>query len=212
MSIRADQDERLRSTIDWARKVRASLGPLQRIHGDRVHFRPASTGVTMVGLLPDRPQRGVSTITSLESVAANFEKRFEVHCQNIEHRRLTGEKALQSFLIREAKVNERRMVSLNSASATTGEPVNLWFVTDELALPIDGGKIVCDLLALRRDGGHLTPVLLDLKDDRQLTRLVQQVDSYSRLMDEHARLFGELHGTIVGEPVTFDGPAEKWIM
>ncbi len=145
-------------------------------------------------------------------MATNFEKLFDDHCRNIEQGRITGEKALQSFLIREANMNDRRMVSLNAASAATDEPVNLWFIADELALPSDGRKIVCDLLVLRRDGARLTPVLLELKDDRQLTRLVQQVDSYSRLMDEHAGLFGELYGAIVGEPVTFDGPTEKWIM
>jgi len=31
-------------------------------------------------------------------------------------------------------------------------------------------------------------------------------------MDEHAGLFSELYGTILGEPVTFDGCTEKWIM
>ncbi len=166
----------------------------------------------MVGLLPDRPQRGKSGITNLECVAANFEKLYEDHCLNIEQGRITGEKALQSFLIREAQMNDRRMVSLNAASESTDEPVDLWFITDELALPADSGKIVCDLLALRRDGGRLVPILLELKNDRQLTRLVQQVDSYSRLMAEHSALFGELYGTVLGEPITFDGPAEKWIM
>lgn len=212
MSIRAEQEKRLRGTIDWARKLRAGLGTLQRAQGDRVHFRPASTGISMVGLLPDRPQRGRSGLTNLQSVAANFEKLFDAHCRNIEQGRITGEKALQSFLIREAYMSERRMISLNAASATTSDPVDLWFITDELALPGDDGKVVCDLLVLRRDGGRFTPVLLELKDDRQLTRLVQQVDCYSRLMDEHAGLFGELYGTILGEPVTFDGCAEKWIM
>lgn len=212
MSTHAGQEKRLRVTIDWARKVRESLGQLQRVHGDRVHFRPASTGISMVGLLHDRPQRGKSGLTNLENLAANFEKLFEEHCLNVDQGRVTGEKALQSFLIREAYMNGRRMASLNAASVATDAPVDLWFITDELALPVDDGKIVCDLLALRRDGGRLTPVILELKDDRQLTRLVQQVDSYSRLMDEHAELFAELYGTILDEPVAFDGPSEKWIM
>ena len=40
------------------------------------------------------------------------------------------------------------------------------FVTDEISLPTEEGKIVCDLLALRRDGGRCVPVLLELKDAR----------------------------------------------
>ena len=54
------------------------------------------------------------------------------------------------------------------------------FVTDEIALPVEGGEIVCDILALRRDGGRSTPVLLELKDDRLLTRLAEQVARASR--------------------------------
>jgi hypothetical protein len=211
MSTHADQEKRLKATIDWAHKVRECLSPLQCTHGDRVHFRPASTGVSLVGLLPDRPQRGKSGLTNLDNVAANFEKLFEDNCITVDQGRVTGEKALQSFLIREAYVNNRRMASLNAASSTTDAPVDLWFVTDELALPLDDGKIVCDILALHRDGNRLRPVLLELKDDRQLTRLVEQVDSYSRLMDKHDELFGELYGTILGEQVTFDGLTEKWI-
>lgn len=61
--------------------------------------------------------------------------------------------------------------------------------------------MVCDSLALRRDHERSMPVLLELKDDRQLTRLVEQVDGYSKLVDEHAGLFGELYGALLGEPV-----------
>ncbi len=70
MEVREQQRERLRKTIDWARRLRAELQPIQHAHGDRVHFRPSSTGVAMVGLLPDRPQRGKSGITNLKSITA----------------------------------------------------------------------------------------------------------------------------------------------
>ena len=71
---------------------------------------------------------------------------------------------------------------------------------------------LCDILAHRRDGGRSTPVLLELKDDRMLTRLVAQVEGYARLIDEHADLFAELFGALLGDSVTFDGPTEKWIV
>jgi hypothetical protein len=123
-----------------------------------------------------------------------------------------GEKALQSYLIREAQKNGRRLVSINAASAATDDPVELTFITDEIPLPVGGGKTVCDILALRRDGGRSTPMLLELKDARMLTRLVEQVEGYARLVEEHADLFAELFGALLGEPVTFDGPTEKWIV
>jgi hypothetical protein len=79
-------------------------------------------------------------------------------------------------------------------------------------LPVAKGKIVCDILALRRDGGRCVPALLELKDDRLLSRLVEQVSGYSELVDEHADSFAELFGALLGEDVRFDGPTEKWIV
>ena len=166
----------------------------------------------MIGLLPDRPQRGRSGIRNLDRLAGDFETMFAAHCRNIEQGRDTNEKALQSFLIREAQQHDGRLVPINDACKITSDPVELVFVTDEIALPVEDGKIVCDLLALRRNGGRSTPVLLELKTDRQRTRLVEQVEGYARLIDEHADLFGELFGALLGQTVTFDAPAEKWIV
>jgi hypothetical protein len=164
----------------------------------------------MVGLLPARPQRGKSGITNIGSVSEGFEVMFDVHCRNVEQGRITGEKALQSHLIREAHGNGRRLASLNEAA--TEDPVELWFITDEISLPSANGKVVCDILALRRDGGRSTPVLIELKDSRQLTRLVEQVESYAALIDLHADLFAELFSALLGEAVAFDDPTEKWIV
>lgn len=166
----------------------------------------------MVGLLPDRPQRGKSGLTKLERVRTEFEPLYARYCRDAEQGRRTGEKALQSFLIRESYTHERRLVPINLASQDANDPVELVFVTDEIALPVAGGKIVCDILALRCDHQRSTPVLLELKDDRMLARLVEQVEGYTTLIDEHAGLFSELFGVLLGEDVRFDGPTEKWIV
>lgn len=212
MEVREQQRERLRKTIAWATRIRAELQPLVDAHGDRVHFRPSSTGIAMVGLLPDRPQRGKSGLTILKALTDGFEAMFDAHCRTVAQGRVTGEKALQSFLISEAQTNGHHLVSLNRVSAATNDPVELWFVTDEIALPVESGKMVCDILALRRDGARCTPVLIELKDSRQLTRLVEQVDGYAKLLDLHADLFAELFGALLGDDVHFDGPTEKWIV
>ena len=81
-----------------------------------VHFRPSSTGVAMVGLLPERPQRGKSAILNLERVVAEFESLFSAHCVQIEQGRVTGEKALQSFLIRDAQTHGGWLRTINEAS------------------------------------------------------------------------------------------------
>lgn len=45
-----------------------------------------------------------------------------------------------------------------------------------------------------------------------MTRLVEQVEGYARLIDEHADLFAELFAALLGQAVNFDGPTEKWIV
>lgn len=212
VNLRERQLHQLGEVTKWAKRIRETLGPVLEAHGDRVHFRPGSKGVAMVGLLPDRPQRGKSGLTKLDRVARDFEAPFTEHCRDIPQGRVTGEKALQSFLISEAYRNGRAMVSLNDASRNTNEPVELVFVTDEIPLPVSGGKIVCDILALRRDGGRCTPVLIELKDKRLLTRLVQQVESYSELMDEFPEEFEALFSAVLGEPIRFDAAVERWIV
>ncbi len=212
VDIEAEQRHRLEATIAWAGRIRAELQPILEAHGERVHFRPSSTGVAMVGLLPDRPQRGKSGLRDLARVAANFEALFAAHCMDVEQGRATGEKKLQSWLIRDAYTHGRKLDAINMASAETNDPVDLVFITDEISLPIKSGKMVCDILALRVDGGRSTPVLLELKDARMLTRLVKQVGGYAKLIDDHADLFAALYGALLARDVTFDGRTEKWIV
>lgn len=166
-----------------------------------------------MGLSHDLPQRGKSGLRNLDALASNFDALFAKHCNGIRQGRVTGEKALQSFLIRESYHHGRLLQPINAASKPTDEPVELTFITDEIPVLAGNGRVVCDILALRRDGGRCVPVLLELKDDRMLTRLVEQVEGYSALMNQHADLFAELFGALLGEDIrAFDGPAEKWIV
>lgn len=77
------QREQLRKTVEWARRIRDDLQPLLDEHGDRVHFRPTSGGVTMVGLLPTRLQRGRSGVRNLRALAERFDGQFNAHCRDI---------------------------------------------------------------------------------------------------------------------------------
>lgn len=215
MSIHDLQRERLSETIRWAKEIRQHLQGVLDANKGRVHFRPSSGGVAMIGLTPDRPQRGKSGIKGLEWLADNFEEPFQRHCVEVDQGRATVEKALQSWMIAEAYRAGRKMASLIDASTKTNEPVELLFITDEIALPTTEdrtGRIVCDILALRVDGGQLASVVIELKTERQLTRLVEQVMEYAALVDEHCDLFAELYSTILGREVSFTGPCEKWIV
>jgi hypothetical protein len=206
------QRARLLSIIDWARKIRSTLKPVLEAHADRVHFRPGSGGFAMLGLLPQRPQRGQTGLQSPTRVAADFDRVFAKHCVDIDQGRVTPEKALQSWLIRNAQSNASHMKALSEAARTTREPAELAFVTDEIALPFEQSRIVCDLLALRTDAGRCTPVVVELKSTRALSRLVLQLNTYAALITTHADLFAELYRVLLDRPITFDGPPEKWLI
>jgi len=198
------QRERLRRTIEWARKVEIHLADVREQRLGQVHFRPSSTGISMVGLLPERPQRGKSGISNLSRLAANFDSEFRAHCVDCPHGRPTPEKRLQSHLLSGAYRAERRLLPLMQQDP---EPP-LLFITDELSLPGDDGRIVCDLLALRGD----RPVVIELKPARLMTRLVQQVTDYSALVERHLDLFSELYSAVLGRPVALRSPCERWIV
>jgi len=55
-------------------------------------------------------------------------------------------------------------------------------------------------------------VLLELKTDRMLGRLIEQVEGYAKIIDGHAVLFEELYGALLGRPVAFGAKTEKWIV
>jgi len=209
----AKQRKQLEGTIHWASQLRETLQTLIELHGDRVHFRPSSSGVSTIGLLHERPQRGAGALTSLKQITEDFENFFARHCNPKDHGRKTGEKELQSFLIREAYMHRRLMEPINVESRKTTSPVELVFVTDEIALPLQTGKIVCDILAFRRESnGTVIPVLLELKDDRAMTRLIEQVDGYAALIDSHSDLFAQLYSALLGESLRFTKKTEKWIV
>lgn len=215
MSVHELQRARLSDTVRWAQSIREHLQPILGKHRGKVHFRPSSGGVAMVGLTPERPQRGKSGIRNLKKLATDFDAEFRKHCVQITQGKPVPEKALQSWLLAEAYMNGRRMVSLNDASDSNPSPAELVFVTDEIAIPTtaDGeGRIVCDILALRVDEDGEVPVAIELKTKRQLTRLIEQVTGYAALVDHHRALIAELFTATLGRPVSFSRRCERWIV
>lgn len=209
-----EQREHLGKVVGWAEKIEDELHELIWHHKMPVFFRPGANGVAMIGLTSDLPQRGRSGYRDLKALDEKFESQFLSYCVNVKQGRPTPEKMLQSFLIRTATRGsvERWMTPLNDASERTDAPVKLRFAVDEVPLKHNGKKIVCDLLAVCEiPGGHV-PVVIELKSDRQMRRLVEQVTEYAALVDRHADLYALLFGVILHEEFTFVGPCEKWIV
>ena len=205
------QRDHLAAVTEWAEKTREFLEPLAREHRGRVHFRPGSRGVAMVGLLSSRPQRGRSGFRDLTRLSQNFESLFKKHCVEIAQGRPTPEKTLQSWMTADAYRHERRMASLDLA---TGDQEKTLFIGDELALPQEeGGRIVCDLLALRcGPSGRTVPAVIELKSARHMRRLVEQVQSYASAIDSQKEAFEGLFSAVLGERIRFAGPTERWVV
>lgn len=209
-AVTAAQRANLDLVSAWATEISQHLRAIQSAHSD-VHFRPGSRGVSMVGLLPERPQRGKSNIRDLPRLARDFDAQFAKHCRDIAHGRPTPEKRLQAHLVSNAYAHDRRMAALERAG-----DVSFTFVTDEIVirpLNTDGsGKIVCDILALRRVDDLEVPVVIELKSTRAMTELIRQTETYAALMLEHQSVFERLFAALLGREIRFGAAPEKWVV
>ena len=209
--IPTDQIDRLSRIAACAKEIRISFAHKLAHYVGRVHLRPTNSGITLVGLLPSRPQRGHGGYC-VDRLLARFDHEFERWCVNVAHGRQTPEKVLQSFLISRAYLDNRRFTALRSPESATSPFDRVLFVTDELAVFSGGGKLVCDLLALRREVGRIQPVLIELKSKRELKRLKEQLDGYSQFLQANVPAFERLYSEVLGEEVRFTAPPEKWLV
>jgi len=200
---------RLKDIIQWAQRIRGDLQDVLDQNGHRVHFRPSSTGFAMISLLPNSPQLGKGNLRNPKRLAARFEEEFQRWCASRQLGRPTPEKLLQSFLVSDAQTHGG---SLNVLNRAAGDGTELYFVTDEVALPTIDGKIVCDLLAVRKGREGWIPVAIELKSARTMTRLVEQLCDFAVLVDRHLDLFARLASVRMGREICFEGGCEKWIV
>lgn len=207
------REQRLSTLQRWAETIPATLATLHERHGHHVHLRPTTSGLTLVGLTPERPQRGKGGFHDVRLLVDQFEELFDEHCVSSGHGRATPEKVVQSALLRDAYEHGRSMRLLNVATATTNDPVDVVFLTDELSLPDRGSEICCDILALRPLSADLyRPVVLELKSARDMRRLVEQVTRYAELVVGHREAFSRLAETLLERPVRLADECERWIL
>lgn len=209
--VDCEQSARLTRIAVCAAEIREKLAGIILGRSGQAHFRPTDSGITLVGLLPDRPQRGRGGYTA-EHLLAKFETEFRRHCLEVPQGRDTPEKVLQSFIISRAYRDGRRLGVLQTPSSRGGLFADVLFVTDELAVLTEAGKSVCDLLALRYQAGRMNPALIELKSERHMSRLVEQLDSYAKLVERFRTEFERIYSAVLGKPVRFTGPPERWLV
>jgi hypothetical protein len=206
------QHEHLEKVIRWAKKLRGYPSDFERRYAGRVLFRPSSTGIAMIGLTPENPQRGGAVPVDASENGHVLEELYLRHCVGVPQGRQTPEKALQSFLISRALAANRQLEPINEASRRTHSPVDLTFMVDEISVPVGESHIVCDLLAVRWVEKGVVPVVIELKSNRRMKRLVEQVETYAALVDRHRDQYKRLLGAFCSYPIDLVGPCEKWIV
>lgn len=146
---------------------------------EEVHLRGNLKSMSLISINRDKPELGFSAITKEETV---FQKLEKLKLKDIPQRS-TPEKSLQSYIIKHAL--------LSNYVLPFGK--NIKFVTSEIAINKDNKRIVNDILGFDQDNQLC---IIELKSDRHMTRLKEQVDSFECIVNdkEHIDFFYNLLG------------------
>ncbi|MBT9138933.1 MAG: hypothetical protein DDT31_01513 [Syntrophomonadaceae bacterium] len=153
----------------------------------RLHFRGNINSFSLISLDKDTPERGISQLPTEKSgqkalnekIDKILEQFRDIKLNDPDKTRPTPEKALQAWIIGYALKHERIL--------PFGDDIE--FLTSELAIPKGKKKIVNDILGI--DGaGDL--VVIELKSNRDKTKLEEQVKNFSDVIAPEESLFTEL--------------------
>lgn len=102
------------------------------------------------------------------------------------------ERCLQRYIIKASLTNKRDM--LKALSITDGPYKELIFATDEVSL----GTVRCDILAVGKIGGTYYPVVIELKSNRDKSRLEQQLENFCYEIKTNGVEFKKLLALLTG--------------
>jgi len=121
------------------------------------------------------------------------------------------ERRLQSRIIQQALINNRNLLTDSIfGKALEGMFDELIFALDEVSFgdvkhrPLEVGRenSRCDLVAIGKVGNEIFPVVIELKSERSLDRLLVQLDDASNEIMEHLPQFSSLLNALTGMSVS----------
>ncbi len=163
---------------------------LSSLANDNKYIRVCGEQYRGVSLSEKSPLCGYGNRASrIKTILHNFEdekKNHEMEAQTLENKE---ERQLQSWLIKEALKNHRKIGTLLGIHKYFDE---LWFCLDEVSLgdrshPVEENPTVstkrsnivrCDVLSIGLKDGCYSPVLIELKSTRNLKRLIDQLNNF----------------------------------
>ena len=144
------------------------------IKKNEVHVRGNIKSLSLISLSSEKPEIGFSGLRTDITFDDKLKK-----LKNREVGRSTPEKKLQSFIIRNAIINKYQLIFDN----------NIKFITSEIAVYNENNKrIVNDILGFS-DG---CIYVIELKSDRAMGRLIEQVNNFENIINEKKDFFYEL--------------------
>lgn len=208
--MNTEELKRLATITRYAHAIHTQLLDQDLVKQGRVHFRPTTSGITLVSLAPDTPQLGKSGF-QVDHLKSNLDHLFQRYCLGGSLGRATPEKMVQSYLLSDA-YSHRLELHVLKAGARDLEGTTLHFITDELALRDESGKVLCDIIGLLERGNAQIPLLIELKSERRMTELIRQLDEYSHLFGTYRAQLEALFAATLGQIVKFTAPPQKWIV
>jgi len=181
--------ERLTKMATWAEIRRVNTTDIA--HYEYAYVRIGGNGFRAVSVAPDFPLSGYarSTVKEWEAVLKHFESNKNLK-ENVHP---VPEKRLQAFMIRSALKDSLSLKKLIGTQLKDEEFDDILFAFDEISLGDRDNKITftknfdkktegvirCDLLCVGVKGDEGFPILMELKYDRKLNRLVEQLSEFS---------------------------------
>lgn len=155
------------------------------------HFRASLSSIALISLRHDTPQLGFNcSYSKLEKAAINIDEYLDKLTSMSLPLRLTPEKQMQSWII---------SYSMNNDSLPFDSDIT--FVTDEFARKGVSSKLVADIFSFIQKTN--TFVIIELKSNRALTELSNQLDNCEDLVKADTHFYAELlqaHGFAWEEP------------
>ena len=173
--------EYIRSRIERAKQWREEMPVHEDLAKKHRYVRILGKSFRAISISPQNPcgrliaKDGNKPVEGKTSLKAAIKSAFnaEDYAPNTEKKELE----IQAFLIRHALMNGQKLHGMLKGFDEAFE--ELIFATDELST----GKLRADIIALGRKGDLYFPVFIELKKERLLTRLEEQLKAAKEFME-----------------------------
>ncbi|MET0039256.1 MAG: hypothetical protein ABW041_03805 [Dehalococcoides mccartyi] len=141
------------------------------------YVRVGGNGFRTVSVSHNTPLMGISP-SPVKHIQKAYDHVEKYRPSRSDRTRPTPERVAQAWLIKQA-INDD--LNLKPYLGLIDVYEKLLFAVDEVSF---GGEGRTDIVAVGVRGGSACPVLVELKPDRQLTRLIEQLDTYAQKVAE----------------------------